>query len=55
MQSSRDNWKGKATQRAEQLREHRKLEKRLRIKIDALKQGVSMLKTTVEDDKKNTF
>jgi len=55
MQSSRDNWKGKATLRAEQLREHRKLEKRLRMKIDALKQGSSMMKTAVEDGKKNTF
>jgi hypothetical protein len=54
MQSSRDNWKRKATLRAEQLREHRKLQKRQRMKIDALKLELSALKNEAKDDKKNT-
>jgi hypothetical protein len=54
MQSSRDSWKRKATLRAEQLREHRKLQKRQRLKIDALKQALSKLEHAAEDDKKNS-
>lgn len=54
MQSSRDNWKRKATLRAEQLREHRKLQKRQRMKIDALKEELSMLKNDTKGNKKNT-
>jgi len=54
MQSSRENWKRKATLRAEQLREYRKLQKRQRLKIDALKQELSMLKGKAKDNKKNT-
>jgi hypothetical protein len=54
MQSSRENWKRKATLRAEQLREYRKLQKRQRMKIDALKQELSMLKHEAKDNKKNT-
>ena len=54
MQSSRDNWKRKATLRAEQLREHRKLQKRQRMKIDTLKQELSVLRNEAKDNKKNT-
>lgn len=49
--NSRDEWRRKAVQRAEEIREHRKTHKRHQQKIAQLKAQVSALEETV---KKNT-
>lgn len=51
---SRDEWKTKAVQRAAEIRERRKAEKRSKEKIAELSQQISELSLALEDAKKNT-
>jgi len=51
---SRDEWKTKAVQRATEIRERRKAEKRSKEKIAELSQQISELNLALEDAKKNT-
>lgn len=50
--NSRDEWKNKAVQRADEIREHRKADKRNQTKIAELKQQIEGLKRAVEEVKK---
>lgn len=50
---SRDEWKRKAVQRADEIRERKKTEKRYQEKIAQLKAQISALEQAAED-KKNT-
>ena len=52
--SSRDEWKCKAVQRAEEIRELKKTRKRLKEKIAELKAQNQAAKQTPERDKKNS-
>jgi len=52
--SSRDEWKCKAVQRADEIRELKKTRKRLKEKITELKAQTLMVKQTPERDKKNS-
>jgi len=45
---SRDQWKQKAVQRAEELREHRKTQRRYRQKIEQLQAQIRALEQTAE-------
>ncbi len=49
---SRDDWRTKTVQRADELREHRKTHKRNRAHIAELKQQIDTLQQAVEVDKK---
>ena len=51
---SRDEWKCKAVQRADEVRELKKTKKRLKEKIDELKAQNQTAKQTPEHDKKNS-
>lgn len=51
---SRDEWRSKAIARATAVREHRKTEKRYRLKIAALQKTCAELKQSIEDTKKNS-
>jgi hypothetical protein len=51
---SRDDWKSKAVSRATAIREHRKTEKRCRVKIAALQETCAELRQAIEDAKKNS-
>jgi len=51
---SRDEWKTKAVQRATELRERRKAEKRSKEKIAELSRQLVELSQALEDAKKNT-
>ncbi|MBK1725219.1 hypothetical protein [Thiocystis violacea] len=48
---SRDDWKRKAVQRADAIREHRKTQRRYQLKIAQLKADISALEQA-EDEKK---
>jgi len=50
---SRDDWRTKAVQRANELREHRKTHKRNRAHIAELKQQLDALQQAAEADKKS--
>lgn len=50
---SRNDWRTKAVQRANELREHRKTHKRNRAHIVELKQQLDTLQQAAEADKKN--
>ena len=50
---SRDEWKRKAVQRADEIREHRKTLTRYRQKIAQLKAEISALEQTAEGKKTN--
>ena len=52
---SRDDWKRKAVQRAEELREHRKALRRHQQKIAQLKAEVSALEQSAEEKKTNVM
>jgi len=52
--SSRDEWKSKAVQRADEIRELKKTRKRLKEKIAELKAENLTAKQTPERDKKNS-
>ncbi|SJM95455.1 conserved hypothetical protein [Crenothrix polyspora] len=49
---SRDDWRSKAISRATAIREHRKTEKRYRVKIATLQETCAELKQPIEDAKK---
>ena len=49
---SRDEWKSKATQRANENREHRKTEKRHQEKIAELKEQITILEQANDEQKK---
>jgi uncharacterized coiled-coil DUF342 family protein len=52
---SRDDWKTKAVQRANEIREHRKTIKRRQEQIAEIKRQLNALQQqTAEDNKKNT-
>ena len=51
---SRDEWKRKAVQRADEIRELKKIRKRLKEKIAELKAQNQAAKQTPERDKKNS-
>ena len=51
---SRDEWKSKAVQRADEIRELKKTRKRLKEKIADLKAQIQAEKQTPEGDKKNS-
>ncbi|KJV06326.1 hypothetical protein VZ94_12085 [Methylocucumis oryzae] len=51
---SRNEWRTKAVQRATELRERRKAEKRSKEKIAELSQQISELNQALENAKKNT-
>jgi|LakMenEpi03Aug12_release.lakeMendotaPanAssembly.Ray.scaffolds.fasta_scaffold5876320_1 hypothetical protein len=50
---SRDDWREKAVQRADEIREHRKTHKRHQKKIAEIKQQLNELQQAAEDTKKN--
>lgn len=50
---SRDDWREKAVQRADEIREHRKTHKRHQKKIAEIKQQINELQQAAEDTKKN--
>lgn len=50
--NSRNDWRNKAVQRANELREHRKTDKRLRAQIIDLKQQLKELQQVVDTYKK---
>lgn len=52
--NSRNEWRTKATQRANELREHRKTDKRLRAQIIELKRQIKELQQVADDNKKNS-
>lgn len=49
---SRDDWREKAVQRADEIREHRKTHKRHQEQIAEIKQQLNELKHAAEDTKK---
>jgi uncharacterized coiled-coil DUF342 family protein len=51
---SRDDWKTKAVQRADESREHRKTIKRYQEQIAEIKRQLNALQQAAEDNKKNT-
>jgi len=51
---SRDDWKTKAVQRANEIREHRKTIKRHQKQIAEIKSQIIALQQAAEDNKKNT-
>ena len=51
LKKSRDRWKEKASARAEEIRERRKLEKRLKTRIQELKAELKRLKNSSESQK----
>ena len=51
---SRDDWKTKAVQRANEIREYRKTIKRHQEQIAAIKSELNALQQGAEDNKKNT-
>jgi hypothetical protein len=51
---SRDEWKTKAVQRATEIRERRKAEKRSKEKIAELCKQIGELSLSLEDSKKNS-
>jgi len=51
---SRDDWRTKAVQRADEIREHRKTHKRNREQIAEIKRLLNELQQAAEDNKKNT-
>jgi uncharacterized coiled-coil DUF342 family protein len=51
---SRDEWKRKAVERAEEIREHRKAQKRHQRKIAQLKADISALEQAVEEKKQES-
>jgi hypothetical protein len=51
---SRNDWKTKAVQRANEIREHRKTIKRHQAQIAAFKRQLNALQQAAEDNKKNT-
>jgi uncharacterized coiled-coil DUF342 family protein len=51
---SRDDWKTKAVQRANEIRENRKTIKRRQKQIAEIKKQLNALQQAAEDDKKNT-
>jgi uncharacterized coiled-coil DUF342 family protein len=52
---SRDDWREKAVQRADEIREHRKTHKRHLKKIVEIKQQLNELQQAAEDTKKNLY
>ncbi len=52
MRRSRDSWKGKATSRAEQLRELRKTKARQQRRIELLKARIARLEQELSSEKK---
>lgn len=52
MRRSRDSWKSKATERAEQLREYRKTKARDRQRIGALQARIEQLQDDLTQEKK---
>jgi predicted nuclease with TOPRIM domain len=52
MRRSRDSWKGKATYRAEQLRELRKTKARQQRRIELLKERIASLEPDLLSEKK---
>jgi hypothetical protein len=52
MRRSRDSWKSKATDRAEQLRELRKAKARQRRKIESLQEQNNILEEQLSQEKK---
>lgn len=52
--NSRDDWRNKAIQRANELREHRKADKRLRAQILRLKHELKELQSAANPYKKNS-
>ena len=52
MRRSRDSWKGKATSRAEQLREFRKTKARQQRRIEDLKERIATLEQVLLSEKK---
>jgi predicted nucleic acid-binding Zn-ribbon protein len=52
---SRDDWKTKAVQRADEIREHRKTIKRHQEQIAEIKSQIIALQQAAEDNKKNTL
>ncbi len=55
MRRSRDSWKGKATSRAEQLREFRKTKARQQRRIELLKEHIATLEQELWSEKKPSF
>jgi hypothetical protein len=53
--NSRDDWRNKAIQRANELREHRKADKRLRTQIIRLKHELKELQQAADTNKKNSI
>jgi len=53
--NSRDDWRNKAIQRANELREHRKADKRLRTQIIRLKHELKELQQAADTYKKNSI
>jgi uncharacterized coiled-coil DUF342 family protein len=51
---SRDDWKTKAVQRANEIREHRKTIKRRQEQIVKINRHLNALQQAAEDNKKNT-
>lgn len=51
---SRDEWRAKAVQRADEIREHRKTNKRHQEQIADIKKQLNALQQSAEDNKKNT-
>lgn len=52
MRRSRDRWKGKATKRAEQIREFRKTKARQQSRIERLQARIEALEQPVSQEKK---
>lgn len=52
MRRSRDSWKSKATDRAEQLREFRKAKARQQRKIESLQERMTTLEEQLSQEKK---
>jgi hypothetical protein len=55
MRRSRDSWKGKASSRAEQLRELRKTKARQQIRIELLKERIAGLEQGLLSEKKAKY
>jgi hypothetical protein len=53
MRRSRDSWKGKATHRAEQLREFRKTKARQQGRVELLKERITALEQVLLSEKKS--
>ncbi len=54
MRRSRDSWKSKATDRAEQLREFRKTKARQQRKVEHLQERINTLEEQLSQEKKAT-